>query len=65
MNINIEVTPDIERAAKFSKQTVSEFCLDWIAAGVEACKADYIMHEGEVIGDRCEIERLEIETLLD
>jgi hypothetical protein len=60
MNINIEVTPDIERAAKFSKQTVSEFCLDWIAAGVEACEDDYIIHEDEVIGDR-----REIETLLD
>ena len=59
--MNIEVTPDIERAAKFSKQTVSEFCLGWIAAGVEACRADYIIHEGEVIGDRLELEQLETE----
>lgn len=61
--MNIEVTPDIERAAKFSNQTVSEFCLCWIAAGVNACEADYIIHEGEVIGDRRDIEALEIETL--
>jgi hypothetical protein len=56
MSITIEVTERIARAAKFSKQTVSEFAEDWIAAGVEACEDDYITHAGEIIGDRRELE---------
>jgi hypothetical protein len=63
--IHIEVTPEIEQAAKFSNQPVRDFCLDWIRAGVEACEDDYITHDGEVIGDECEIEELENETLFD
>ncbi len=65
MNIAIKVTPEIKRAAKFNKLSVRDFCDDSIAECVKACERDYIIHEGEVIGDRCEIERLEIETLLD
>lgn len=47
MRISIKVTPGIERAAKFSKQTVREFCLEWIAAGVQACEDDYVNREFE------------------
>ena len=63
MRISINVTPDIERAAKFSRTTVRDFCLAWILARVEACEDDMIEHDGEMVGDRREIEELENEAL--
>jgi hypothetical protein len=65
MSITIKVTKRMKRAAEFSKQSVRDFCDDSIAECVKACERDYLIHEGEVIGDRCEIEALEIETLPD
>lgn len=60
MTIQITVTPSeharIERAAALSQQSVSDFASAWLLAGVEACEDDYIIHEGEVIGDRLAIE---------
>jgi hypothetical protein len=47
----------------FSKQTVTEFALDWLFAGVQACEDDYIVHEGEIVGDELEIDALAAECL--
>jgi uncharacterized protein (DUF1778 family) len=72
MNINIavKVTADeskrIKRAAKFSGQSVADFIKSWTAAGVQACEDDYIIHDGEIIGDRLEtaaLERVALEAL--
>jgi hypothetical protein len=56
MNITIKVTEQMQQAAKFSKQTPSEFIGDWIMAGVQACEDDYIIdpRTGKIIGDRLE-----------
>jgi hypothetical protein len=67
IKISIEVTTDewnrIGHAAKFSERTVERFATDWIMAGVRACEDDCITHQGEVIGDRLEIDELSRECL--
>jgi hypothetical protein len=67
MNYILQLTADewarIQRAAKFEGASVKEFARSWIMNGVAACKDDYIMHNGEAIGDKLEIDALAQETL--
>jgi hypothetical protein len=62
-NVKLQLTAEqwkrVIRAAKFSKETVSEFAANWIMAGVIACEDDYIIepHTGLIIGDRLKLGR--------
>jgi hypothetical protein len=61
-NINISVTADewarIQVAVRFLGRSVKGFARGGIMSGVEACEDDYIIYNGEVIGDRLKIEEL-------